>query len=197
MRLIVTADVHGSYSTWLTIKELLKPDDSIAVAGDLFGTRYPRYGYDDYQPNQILEELSKFSHPFYFVYGNCDRDSFSPGYLDTLKFSFMDWKIFLHHGDRYLRQIPPDVLSSDVNLVIQGHTHVFALEEKICLTSSSESHNQNGDGKKIISLNPGSLSDPRTPFYTYAVVESKKIDIIDIKTAISLKSIEINQSYFN
>ena len=39
-KLIVTADVHGSFSSWLTIKALLKNQDQLAIAGDLFDTKY-------------------------------------------------------------------------------------------------------------------------------------------------------------
>lgn len=177
-KLVVTADVHGSYSTWLTLKEMLNPGDALVVAGDLFGTRYPMEGYADYQPDLILEELSRFENPLYFVYGNCDRVSFSPGYEESLIFDFMRWKIFLHHGHRYLRKLPADMLSSDVNLVIQGHTHLFALERR----------------ENRVFLNPGSLSNPRSPHYTYAVVHNNKIDIINLKTGISLKFISFTDN---
>lgn len=176
-RLIVTADVHGSYSTWLTIKDILNPGDTLAVAGDLFGTRYPRHGYTDYQPDLILNELSQLKNRFYIVYGNCDQSSFAPGYDDTLMFGFMEWKILLHHGHRYFSHLNSNVLSSGVNLVIQGHTHLFSLEEK----------------NQIFFLNPGSISDPRSAFYTYAVVDKNGIDIINIKTGASLKSVSIGQ----
>ncbi|MBF0376945.1 MAG: YfcE family phosphodiesterase [Desulfamplus sp.] len=182
MKLVVTADLHGSYSTWLTIKDMLKPEDSLAVAGDLFGTRYPRLGEFDYQPERILKEISELKNPFYFVYGNCDSKVFSSGYKDSLVFDFMGFRIFIHHGDKYLRQIPPEILPEDVNLVIQGHTHVFSLEKKVYIRNPD-------NNSKITFLNPGSLAYPRTPFYTYAVVDSNGINIIDIKTATSLKSI--------
>jgi len=177
-KLVVTADVHGSYSTWLTLKEILNPGDALAVAGDLFGTRYPQYGYADYQPDVILEELSQFNNPLYYVYGNCDCPSFSPGYHETLIFGFMEWKIFLHHGHRYFSQLPSDISSSDMNLVIQGHTHLFSLERK----------------NQMIFLNPGSLSAPRSSHYTYAVVDRSGIDIVNIKTGGSLKSISFNHN---
>ncbi|MBF0572513.1 MAG: YfcE family phosphodiesterase [Desulfamplus sp.] len=182
MKLVVTADVHGSYSTWLTIKSMIKPEDALAVAGDLFGTRYPRSGDFDYQPERILQEISEFNNTLYFVYGNCDSKIFSPGYKDNLIFDFIKFRIFLHHGDKYFRQIPPEILSENVNLVIQGHTHVFSLEKKH-VTNTPDSRND------IIFLNPGSLADPRTSFYTYAVVDSNGIDIIDIKTATCLRSL--------
>lgn len=194
-RLIVTADVHGSYSTWLTLKDMLNPEDALAVAGDLFGTRYPCYGHTDYQPELILNELKDFENPFYFVYGNCDRVSFSPGYKERLNFDFMNWKIFLHHGDRYFNKIPSDKISLDVNLVVQGHTHVFSLETRAYniqhKSDQDKDIEQQTIQKRIITLNPGSLSAPRTHFYTYAVVQSNKIDIRDIKTSALLKSISI------
>ncbi|MBF0301406.1 MAG: metallophosphoesterase family protein [Desulfamplus sp.] len=195
-RLVVTSDVHGSYSTWLTLKDILTPEDSLAVAGDLFGTRYPIYGHADYQPERILEELKDFPNQFYFVYGNCDRASFSPGYENHLKFDFMEWKIFLHHGDRYFKQLPQDIIFPDVNLVIQGHTHVFALKNiTYDISSDGEPHNSfHNCQKQMILLNPGSLASPRTHFYTYAVVDNNVIDIIDIKTAASLKSISVTKT---
>ncbi|MBF0228297.1 MAG: YfcE family phosphodiesterase [Desulfamplus sp.] len=182
MKLVVTADVHGSYSTWLTIKSMLKPEDALAVAGDLFGTCYPRLRDNDYQPERILQEISEFNNPLYFVYGNCDSKLFSPGYKDNLIFDFMKFRVFLHHGDKYFSQIPPEILSEDVNLVIQGHTHVFSIEKKV-YTRNQDSHHE------LIFLNPGSLAAPRTSFYTYAVVDSNGIKIIDIKTATCLKSV--------
>ncbi len=192
-RLVVTADLHGSYSTWLTLKDMLTPEDALVVAGDLFGTRYPGYGHYDYQPERILEELKDFSNPLYFVYGNCDLSSFSPGYQDSMTFDFMDWKIFLHHGDIYTKQLPSNILSSDINLVIQGHTHVFALENIIKQNSETIIEQFPNYKKYITLLNPGSLSAPRTSFYTYSIISNNRIDIIDIKTGNSLKSVSINQ----
>lgn len=167
-KLIVTADVHGSYGTWLTLKELLSPGDGLIVAGDLFGTRYPRYGSPDYQPDVIREELVNFDHPFYFIYGNCDKSSFSPGYTDNLTIEYMECKIFIHHGHRYLKEFP-----FHSGLIIQGHTHVPALEEK------------NG----LILLNPGSLSAPRSQFHTYGTIENGDVKVINIKTGETMKAL--------
>lgn len=169
-RLIVTADVHGSYSTWLTLKELVKPDDSLVVAGDLFGTRYPRYGFPDYQPEEIKQDLVNFTNPFYFVYGNCDKQSFYPDQKYALIFNFMNRQIFLHHGDKYLKKIP-----ANVKIIIQGHTHLAFLEKQ----------------NNIIFLNPGSLAAPRNSFYTYAVIEGNEVALINIKTGDTLASIAL------
>jgi len=42
-KLIVTADIHGSYSSWLTIKALLGSNDKLVIAGDLFDTKYGNF----------------------------------------------------------------------------------------------------------------------------------------------------------
>ncbi len=167
-KIIVTADVHGSYGTWLTILGLLTPKDGLAVAGDLFGTRYPRSGNPDYQPDKIKESLADLTNPFYYVYGNCDREHFSPGYRHCLSFTYMKHDIFMHHGHRLFNEIP-----REVSLVIQGHTHKSVLKKK------------NG----ILFLNPGSLAAPRDRSYTYAVIEHNGIRVIDIKTQISVASL--------
>ncbi|MBF0200486.1 MAG: metallophosphoesterase family protein [Desulfamplus sp.] len=160
-RLIVTADVHGSYSTWSTIKNLMEPDDTLAVAGDLFSTGYPFYGSPDFQPDVIKKELAHFDHPFYYVYGNCDKASFSPGYMESILFDYMGYSIYLHHGHRPLKGVP-----FNSGIVIQGHTHVSGIKTL--------------DG--IIFLNPGSLAAPRDGLYTYAVMDGSEIAIVNIKT---------------
>ena len=166
-KIIITSDVHGSYSTWITILGLLKPGDGLAVAGDLFGTRYPDHGNPDYQPETIKESLADLKHPFYYVYGNCDREQFSPGYKHCLSFDFMGSKIFMHHGHRFSYKIP-----SDVSIVIHGHTHKSALKKD----------------RGIVFINPGSLSMPRDMVYTYAVMDRTGIQIINIKTGKSIAS---------
>ena len=55
--LIITADLHGSYTSWLTLKTLLAPGDGLVIAGDLFDTRYGDFSDPDFQPDAIKEEL--------------------------------------------------------------------------------------------------------------------------------------------
>lgn len=169
-KLLVTADVHGSYSTWLTLKDLLDPDDALVVAGDLFGTRYPHYGSPDYQPDVIRNELVDFNHPLYFVYGNCDKSTFSPGYEATLTFEFMGHPVYLHHGHRPLTPLP-----FQEGIVIQGHTHVSMLQRK----------------EGVVFLNPGSLSVPRDGVFSYAVMTGNEIGVIDIKTKETIKRLSL------
>ena len=171
-RLLITADVHGSYATWMTLKSLLKPDDILVVAGDLFDTRYGRWNSPDFQPNHIRDSLKEMKNKMYYVYGNCDEPSFYPDQFHGLEFQFMGLNIFLHHGHR-----PLNGISTKINLIIQGHTHLASLEKK----------------HHTFFLNPGSLTSPRNGLYTYAIVENNKIQIINLKTENEL----ISLSYTN
>ena len=56
-KLIVTADIHGSYSSWLTTKTLLNSNDKLVIAGDLFDTKYGSFSNADFQPELIKKEL--------------------------------------------------------------------------------------------------------------------------------------------
>lgn len=167
-RLLITADVHGSYATWMTLKSLLEPDDILVVAGDLFDTSYGRWGSPDFQPNHIRDNLKTMKNQLYYVYGNCDEPSFYPDQSHGLEFQFMGLNIFLHHGHRHLNAI-----STKTNLIIQGHTHLASLEKQ----------------HHTFFLNPGSLTSPRNGLYTYAIVGNNKIQIINLKTETELISI--------
>ncbi|MCP4673588.1 MAG: YfcE family phosphodiesterase, partial [Desulfobacula sp.] len=117
-RMFVTADIHGSLNTWMTIKELMEPSDCLVIAGDLFDTRYGNYSHTDFQPDFIKQGIQNISQKFYYVYGNCDLPSFFPGYGSTLEFKALNKKIFLHHG--HGNSIIPD----DIDIIIYGHTHL-------------------------------------------------------------------------
>ncbi len=168
-KLIITADIHGNYNAWLTIKALLKPNDSLAVAGDLFDTRYGSYSNPAFDPETIKTELTNFHHPFYYVYGNCDTLSFFPGYRDKLNFGFSGKELFMAHGHK-------GAISDDpVDIVIQGHTHLAALEKK----------------DATVFINPGSIAHSRNGLYTYGVLEKNQICLIDLKTGKSLISLDL------
>ncbi len=167
-KLIVTADIHGSYTSWLTMKNLLKPSDKLAVAGDLFDTKYGNFSNTDFQPESIKNDLKTFKHPFYYVYGNCDTTSFFPGF-DTIKeFGAFNKRILLSHGHK------PFSYTANVDVIIQGHTHLCLLEKK-------DSH---------IFMNPGSITCPRNGIYTYGVIETSSASLIELKTGNKLITID-------
>lgn len=166
-QLLVFADIHGSYNAWLTIQALLSDRNGLAVAGDLFDTRYGSYGNSDFQPAQIRSDLKDLSSPFYYVYGNCDVASFFPGYDTALEFQAFGRSVYLHHGHRPL---PADC---PADIVIQGHTHLCGLEKA---------------GSQIF-LNPGSIALPRNSLPTYGVIDETGVRLIHLTTGEALVSI--------
>ena len=165
--LIITADLHGSYTSWLTLKTLLAPGDGLVIAGDLFDTRYGDFSDPDFQPDAIKEELIRFNHAFYYVYGNCDNPSFFPGGSPEMTFKTMGKTFHLSHGHRSL-PIP-----GHTDVIIQGHTHRYALEKK--------------DSR--IYMNPGSITSPRSGKFTYGRVEETSACIVDLGTGEKLISV--------
>ncbi len=168
-KLIITADIHGSYSAWLTILNLMNKGDALAIAGDLFDTRYGNYSNADFKPETIKKELNSFQNSFYFVYGNCDTHSFFPGFDNYLHFEYESKKIFLYHG-----HMTPD-FNLDTNIIIQGHTHLCSLSKK----------------EKQIFMNPGSISRPRNGLYTYGVIEKAWAHLIELRSGEKLTSIKL------
>jgi len=169
MKFLVTADIHGSLSTWLTIRALMAPRDVLVIAGDLFDTRYGHFSHPDFDPEAIRQDLSGIRHKFYYVYGNCDVPAFFPGYDHSLLFTAENKKIFLHHGHHRGR------ISSDTDIIIQGHTHVWSLEEQ--------------QGK--IFLNPGSITRPKKGAATYGIIDDRSVCIMDLQTGSPIASLDI------
>jgi hypothetical protein len=159
-KLIVTADIHGSYSAWLTLNMLLGPNDRLVIAGDLFDTRYGDPGNSDFQPEAIRQELIRQHQIYYYVYGNCDVEGFFPGFEKVLQFQALNKNIVLFHG-----HLNP-MVESEMDIVIQGHTHRCALEKR---------------GSQVF-LNPGTLACPRNGIFSYGVIEETQVSLVDLKT---------------
>ena len=168
-KLIITSDIHGNYNAWLAVKALMNNGDALAVAGDLFDTRYGSTSNPAFDPEGIRTDLNDFPHPFYYVYGNCDTASFFPGYSDRLAFSYSGKQFCMGHGHR------PFSCDKPADIVIQGHTHSAVLEEK--------------DG--VIRINPGSIPAPRKGRHTYGLFNGSKICLIEFSSGKELVSINI------
>ncbi len=166
-RILIVADIHGSHSAWLTVRALLNPTDSLAVAGDLFDTRYGNFGNPDFQPGEIRSDLKHFNHPLYYVYGNCDVASYFPGYDTEMIFNVFGKRIGLHHGHRSFPA--PDAL----DIIIQGHTHICHLEQR----------------EHTIYLNPGSIARPRNHIPSYGIIDAKGVSLVALKTGNTLAAI--------
>lgn len=168
-KLLITADIHGNYNAWLTINALLDKDDALAVAGDLFDTRYGNWSSPAFAPDTIKSDLKSFSHPFFYVYGNCDVPSFFPGYESGMQFSFSKKQIHMVHN--YF----PSLVDDTVDIVIHGHTHLASLEQK----------------ENTILLNPGSITSPRNGLYTYAVMQGNTVSLVELNPCRILSQISL------
>lgn len=168
-RLFVTADLHGSLGTWMTVQALMKPHDQLVVAGDLFDTRYGSYSSPDFQPEAIRRDAKALKDRLHYVYGNCDVEGFFPGKNFALDFEFGGHGIFVHHGHKAV------TIPDTCRLVIQGHTHLPVLEET--------------EGR--IFLNPGSMIRPRNQFPTYALVTPDQVELKALKTGETLTSLPL------
>ena len=168
-RLLVFADLHGSLSSWLTVRALLTEEDSLAIAGDLFDTRYGNYGNPDFQPGEIRSDLKNLD-PFYYVYGNCDVERFYPGQVHEIKFRIFGKTIQMHHGHQPLSH------TDAADIIIQGHTHLCHLEKK----------------QDKFHMNPGSITSPRNSLATYGIIDPEGICLVELKTGTPLASLSFD-----
>ena len=105
----------------------------------------------------------------YYVYGNCDVPSFFPGHHHTLTFSAGRKNIFVHHG------YPKIQVPADADIVIQGHTHIWALEKT--------------QGR--IFMNPGSLARPKKGPATFGVLDDTSVSIFSLETGTPLMTLNV------
>ena len=157
-RLLVFSDLHGSFPAWLTVNALVCPGDAVAIAGDLFDTRYGSYNEPDFAPDQIRSTIAGLDFKFFYIYGNCDVEGFCKGFSHELRFKAFDKTIFMHHGHKHT------LIPEGTDIVIQGHTHLPQLE-KI---------------QNCIHLNPGSIALPRNDTPTFAVIDSIGVSLMSL-----------------
>lgn len=156
-RLLVFADLHGYLPAWLTVKALAGPGDAVAIAGDLFDTRYGNYNEPDFAPDQIRSMIADLDFKLFYIYGNCDVEGFCKGFSHELSFQAFNKTIFMHHGHQDTLRIP-----QGTDIIIQGHTHLPHLERT----------------QNCIHLNPGSIALPRNNTPTFAVIDSNSVSLI-------------------
>lgn len=155
-RLLVFSDLHGNFPSWLTVNALVCPGDAVAIAGDLFDTKYGSYNEPDFAPDQIRSTIADLDFKLFYIYGNCDVEGFCKGFSHELQFKAFDKTIFMHHGHKQ------SLISQGMDIVIQGHTHLPQLE-KI---------------QNCIHLNPGSIALPRNDMPTFAVIDSTGVSLM-------------------
>ncbi len=169
MKFLITADIHGSFKSWLTIQALMAQSDVLVVAGDLFDTRYGTFCHPDFNPEAIRQEVQTADKPIYYVYGNCDEPAFFPGHVHALTFCANGKSLFLHHG------FPRVPVPSDTDIIIQGHTHIGSLEKK----------------DRQIHMNPGSITRPRQGPATYGILDDTSVSLRSLDTGSPLMTLKL------
>lgn len=168
-RLVIAADLHGFYTSWLQLKSQLAKGDTLAIAGDLFDSVYGNPTDVDFQPDNIRSEYLALPHPKHYVYGNCDHRDFFPGAACNERFRFEAMEILLRHGDN------PAPLPEGVDLVIEGHSHRAGVTIR----------------HGIPHLNPGSAALPRDGVASYATLWQGRINLIAMETGESFASFSL------
>lgn len=169
-RLVITADIHGRLSAWERVRAHLDPADTLAIAGDVFDTRYGNRSNPDFAPEAVRDAISALPNKTHLVFGNCDNEIFHPAGEPAVRFLFDGWTVFLHHG----HAAPPSFGGADI--VIQGHTHIPVLK---------------ANGSRI-HINPGSAAFPKSGTNpTIAVISDGIARIVDIVTGNRIDSLTL------
>ncbi len=180
MKLLVMSDTHGDISFWEHVRNFIEESDYVIHAGDVLyhGPRNPLPS--GYNPPKLAELINN-SKPFFIAKGNCDAE------VDQLVLSypiaspyillyFDPLKILVTHGeDKEEKDLWNMAEKYDVNILIFGHIHTPVLKKE----------------KNRILLNPGSPSLPKVPHKTIALIDGKKISILDIFNKNELYSLEV------
>ncbi|MDR0949076.1 MAG: metallophosphoesterase [Lachnospiraceae bacterium] len=134
MRILIASDTHRKNNNFLSIIEKQKPLDLLIHCGDAEGSEYA---------------LSKAADcPSHFVTGNNDFFSRLPQEVEIV---LGEHKIMVAHGHTYgvmmgNERLKEEAKSRGADLVLYGHTHKPIIDRS---------------DKRIIAVNPGSLSYPR------------------------------------
>lgn len=179
MKIGILSDIHGYPENFIKAITLLKGCDIILCAGDILyhGPRNPIL--EGYNPQRLIEEISKCPIPILFARGNCDADvdlMVLKGIIisETIFFEKNGVRFIVLHGhnddDQRIKLIAG---TYKANVVISGHTHIRKLEKE----------------EKIIFMNPGSISVPKGDgIPSVAVYEDGNIWFFDIRNGLCINT---------
>lgn len=146
MKILIVSDTHRKNDNYLKVLKLQSPLDMVIHCGDAEGSEY------------ILSEAANC--PVQIVLGNNDFFSDLPRELD---FKIAEYKVWVTHGHSYYvsmgnEKIKREGKARGADIVIYGHTHRPIVDRT---------------DRKIIAVNPGSLSYPRQDGHkpSYVIME--------------------------
>lgn len=168
MKLGFISDTHGEERYLKMALPYLSDCDMVLHTGDIF--QFYCHPCDPIFP--ILNSMNNL----YFVRGNCDGKSHKSFHHDTSLYEriieYNSLRIFMAHGNRKsLHEYTEEARSENCSLFVSGHTHRSRIEI----------------AEGILCLNPGSLGRPRDGFHSLAIMDERKIQILDVVSEKVLK----------
>ncbi|MBR6626718.1 MAG: metallophosphoesterase [Lachnospiraceae bacterium] len=148
MKVLIVSDTHRSNKNYYQVLEMHRPD-MVIHCGDSEGSEY------------ALTAAAEC--PVHIVGGNNDYFAELPR---ELEFSIDKYKVWVTHGHSYYvsmgnEGIKREAISRGKDIVIYGHTHKPVIDRD----------------KRVIALNPGSLSYPRQDNHrpSYIIMEMDRM----------------------
>ena len=171
MKLMIASDIHGSsyYCEKLMERYEEERPEKMLLLGDIL-YHGPRNDLPDlYDPKKVIEMVNGISDQILCVRGNCDTEVDQmvlnfPIMADYIVLYIDGITIYASHGHVYNQKTP---IPGMKGILLCGHTHVPAIEEKEDLTY----------------LNPGSVSIPKNDSrHSYMILEDGVFYWKDVET---------------
>ncbi len=180
MKFLIASDIHGSAYYTEKFLDIYKAEkaERLIILGDILyhGPRNDLpYGHN---PKEVARLLNEKKDEIICVRGNCEAEvdqlMLEFPVLADYAILFLEGKeVFLTHGHHHNPDNPPPFPKGSI--LINGHTHVSAIEEK----------------ENFLYLNPGSVSLPKgNEINSYMVYEDKTFTLKSLDGEI-LNHIEI------
>ncbi len=171
MKLLITSDIHGDYSSAKRIFEIFDAEgcDRALILGDIL-YHGPRNDLPQaYNPKAVIELLNSRRDCILAVRGNCDTEVDQmvlefPILADYALLEINGLSIFATHGHKFNTETPPAMKRGDI--LLHGHTHLVGFTDF---------------GFDNCYINPGSVSIPKgnNP-KTYIILEDKTFNVYDL-----------------
>jgi uncharacterized protein len=175
MKIGVISDTHGDLTAWQkAMKKHFGDAELILHAGDILYSGPKNPMGEGYGPANLAEALNASPAPIIFARGNCDSavDQLVINYPIQAPYAFVQLdglRMIVNHGDMLSQEeMAQQAELYHAHLFIFGHIHTPVLVHH----------------GKVILLNPGSPTLPKSPFPTVATIdtESRMMSILDLNT---------------
>lgn len=180
MKIGVMSDTHGSLYFFEKALQWMSDCNLILHAGDVLYHGYSREIEGGFSPIHLALAIEAMDH-IILAQGNCDRysDEIALGHPLHFVYALVEGEhrnIMLCHGHTHSKeQLISQAEQLGADILICGHTHIKELYR---------------EGNLII-LNPGSTTLPRDDSHSIALIEERRILLLDIETGEVLQEMDI------